>query len=36
MKSEVFHVVDIQIVPDLQISDLKITLMCEGNPVINL
>lgn len=36
MKSEVFHTVEIQVVPDLQISNLKIVLMCEGNLVINL
>lgn len=36
MKSEVFHTVEIQAVPDLQIPNLKIVLMCEGNLVINL
>lgn len=36
MKSEVFHTIEIQAVPDLQIPNLKIVLMCEGNLVINL
>lgn len=36
MKSEAFHTVEIQAVPDLQIPNLKIVLMCEGNLVINL
>lgn len=35
MKSETFHAIEIQAIPNLQIPNLEIIPMCEGTPVIN-
>lgn len=35
MKSETFHAIEIQAIPNLQTPNLEIIPMCEGTPVIN-